>query len=87
MQNKLPKQWKHWLKSVQLKTYFAGKGKRSKWASYSLQGHNRYWRINDKGMFQVSCPLQEFDRWQIVSIVKLACQPQNNSYNKLLRSY
>jgi hypothetical protein len=57
---KLPKQWLHWAMKAGLKPTGGGRGLRS---GFYLQGKNRNWRVTCHGDFEVSCPLEHFDRW------------------------
>lgn len=64
MKIKLPKQWKHWVKSAGLKLESHNhKWKRSNWALFTLVGRNRVWRVNCDAKFECSCPSEHFDRW------------------------
>lgn len=58
---RLPKQWKYWAKKAGLKP--SGKSGREYWDKFYLTGKDRYWRVNDKGDFECSCPIEYFDRW------------------------
>jgi hypothetical protein len=60
---KLPKQWKHWVRSAGLRFDGFGKYKRSRHNIYSMRGHGRHWRVNCHGEFQCSEPYAGFDRW------------------------
>ena len=57
---KLPKQWLYWAMKAGLKPTGGGRGLRT---GFYLQGRNRNWRVNSYGDFEVSCPLEDFDRW------------------------
>lgn len=56
---KLPKQWLYWARGMRLKP------KHLRWShsGYYLEGRGRHWRINAQGHFQISAPLDDFDRW------------------------
>lgn len=64
---KLPKQWKHWVRSAGL-----GLGKpRRKWERnmnlhwINLVGRGHQWRINMYGEFQCGDTNEKFDRWAL----------------------
>lgn len=63
---KLPKQWKHWVRSAGL-----GLGAPiSKWhrsldSWRYLKGHGHAWRINMYGELQCGDRLKDFDRWAL----------------------
>lgn len=65
MDVKLPKQWNHWARKAGLRPQITrGKSKRDRYLrTHHLIGHGRLWRVNDKGHFQSSCKVAEFDRW------------------------
>lgn len=58
---RLPKQWKYWAKKAGLKP--SGRTGREYWDKFFLTGRDRCWRINDKDIFECSCPIEHFDRW------------------------
>ena len=58
---KLPKQWKHWARMNMMKLHSSRT--RKDYDYFNLKGHNHYWRVNCHGMFQISCPIEDFDRW------------------------
>jgi hypothetical protein len=59
MNAKLPKQWLYWAKKARLKP----ERRRGKDKQYKLVGRGRRWRVNSFGNFEVSCPIEHFDRW------------------------
>lgn len=53
---KLPKQWKHWLKSAGLKLY-------SKYYLKDFKGKGHVFRVTNYGCIDCSGPIEDFDRW------------------------
>lgn len=58
--NKLPKQWKDWCMSCGLKPDWKPM---RKWSWYQVVGCGRYFRVCANGEFQISQPIDNFDRW------------------------
>lgn len=58
---KLPKQWKHWVRKAGLRVSYTKT--RSRWNWFTLAGRGHIWRVNMYGHFQISCPVADFDRW------------------------
>jgi hypothetical protein len=84
MMQKLPKQWKHWCRMAGLKPHSNRPSReRSEWAWWYLQGRGRYWRINDKGMFQCGDTYAEFDRWALCDIEQ---EPRPNSMSEFSKT-
>lgn len=59
MKNKLPKQWKDWLRAANFTSYKA----RGNIFLFDSKGRGRRWRINCHGQMQCSEVYAEFDRW------------------------
>lgn len=57
---RLPKQWLHWCKSAGLKPHYGGQRNSRLW---TLKGHGRLWRVNCYGHLDISCLIEDFDRW------------------------
>ena len=57
---KLPKQFKHWVKSSGLSFHDSG---RERYQKFNFKGRDRYWRIDCYGKLCCSCPAEHFDRW------------------------
>ena len=57
-----PKQLRYWLKKAGLRE----EGKRSwnrNFPTSTWIGHGHRWRLNCYGLFEISCPNYDFDRW------------------------
>lgn len=59
---KLPKQWRRWAKKAGLKDSYSSSLRR-RYQSCYFTGHGRHWRIDCFGDLDMSCPIDEFDRW------------------------
>lgn len=66
---KLPKQWRQWCRKARLTRH--GRSGQFHHSWWYLKGHGRYWRVNDKGMFQCGDTYDEFDRWALCSIIEV----------------
>ena len=70
MSVKLPKQWRDWCKSQNLKPYSRRFGGQASHHWFYLKGRGRVWRVNCHGQFERGDRLQEFDRWALCDSVK-----------------
>lgn len=55
-----PKQWNHWCRKAGLEAHYKQHGP---WRY--MKGHGRYWRLNDKSVFECGDTYEEFDRWAL----------------------
>lgn len=82
-----PKQWKHWCKLGRLKRRqrYWGAPNRNDWF-VALEGHSRYWRINDLGEFQASCATSSFDRWATSVMATFPIPKTEAEFLRVIRS-
>ena len=67
--NKLPKQWKDWCKSANLRPSYKRFNKKS-YSHMYLKGRGRLWRVSSDWVFQCGDTYEEFDRWALCSITQ-----------------
>ncbi len=74
---KLPKQWRHWCRLNKIRP----ETPRRKYSYFYLIGHGRRWRVSDRGKFQISGPLHEFDRWAKSTIGEIELPSTMDAFN------
>lgn len=58
----LPKQWERWTKKAGLKNSYSSSLQR-KYDVLYFTGYGRNWRLNALDYLDISCPIEDFDRW------------------------
>ena len=67
---KLPKQWRDWCRSQNLKPMTRSLRGQAQHHWFYLKGHGRVWRVNCYAEFERGDTLQEFNRWALCDIVR-----------------
>lgn len=65
---KLPKQWKDWCKSANLRVNSFRNRQKDLYNWLYLKGRGRHWRVNCFNMLQRGDTYDEFDRWALCEI-------------------
>jgi hypothetical protein len=79
---RLPRQWRHWCRLAGLRTQYHRRIQSSHW---TLQGLGRNWRVNSRGVFQVSCVLEDFDRWSNSTLAEVSLPQSLAEFEKSVR--